>query len=103
VDDRAVTAGGLAEATAMFAARKRAEFPVDEGDDLAREIARVVADRRESTYWLPPSAVKQSGNTMIAGPIFRSWIRRAARSGTLSPNGFHAVCESPEPVKPTRS
>src|SRR5487761_2014804 len=54
-------------------------------------------------YWLPPSAVKQSGNTMIAGPIFFSWMSRAARSGTLSPKGFQPVCPSPEPVNPTRS
>ena len=33
----------------------------------------------ELTYWLPPSAVKQSGNTRITGPIFPSRIRRAAR------------------------
>src|SRR6185436_17209384 len=57
----------------------------------------------ELTYWLPPSAVKQSGNTMIAGPIFPSRMSRAARSGTLSPNGFQFACAGPEPVKPTRS
>ena len=53
-------------------------------------------------YWLPPSAVKQSGKTMIAGPI-RSWMRRAARSGTFSLKFFHPMCESPMPVNPTRS
>src|SRR2546423_9158821 len=40
---------------------------------------------------------------MIAGPIFCSKMSRAARSGTLSPNGFQFACERPEPVKPTRS
>ena len=44
----------------------------------------------EFTYWLPPSAVKQSGKTMIAGPIFPSCTRRAARSGTFSLKFFHA-------------
>jgi hypothetical protein len=57
----------------------------------------------EFTYWLPPSAVKQSGKTMMTGPIFPSRINRAARSGTLSPNGFQLVCDGPEPVNPTRS
>src|SRR5882672_2064709 len=40
---------------------------------------------------------------MIAGPIFCSKMSRAARSGTLSPNGFQLVWARPEPVKPTRS
>jgi hypothetical protein len=57
----------------------------------------------ELTYWLPPSAVKQSGNTRIAEPILPSCIRRAARSGRLSLKFFQARCERPEPVKPTRS
>src|SRR2546422_4674098 len=57
----------------------------------------------EFTYWLPPSAVKQSGKTRIAGPILPSWTSRAARSGTLSLKLFHATCARPEPVNPTRS
>src|SRR5256885_6671734 len=57
----------------------------------------------EFTYWLPPSAVKQSGKTRIAGPILLSWTSRAARSGTLSLKLFHATCARPEPVNPTRS
>src|SRR5216683_2283945 len=57
----------------------------------------------ELTYWLPPSAVKQSGKTISAAPIFRSWIKRATRSGTLSENGFQLACARPEPVNPTRS
>ena len=40
---------------------------------------------------------------MMAGPIFLSWMRRAARSGTLSPKGFQFVCAIPEPVNPTMS
>src|SRR5881394_757409 len=54
-------------------------------------------------YWLPPSAVKQSGNATITGGILRSWIRRAARSGTFSSKLRGAVCMRPVPVKPTRS
>src|SRR3989442_1320529 len=57
----------------------------------------------EFTYWLPPSAVKQSGKTRIAGPILPSWTSRAARSGTLSLKLFQATCARPEPVNPTRS
>jgi hypothetical protein len=57
----------------------------------------------ELTYWLPPSEVKQSAKTTIAGPILRSCTSRATRSGTLSPNGFQLTCARPEPVKPTRS
>ena len=41
-------------------------------------------------YWLPPSAVKQSGKTTIAGAIFSWWMRRAARSGTFSPKPFQS-------------
>src|SRR2546428_2191945 len=52
---------------------------------------------------MPPSAVKQSGKTRIAGPILPSWTSRAARSGTLSLKLFHATCARPEPVNPTRS
>src|SRR2546421_628390 len=57
----------------------------------------------EFTYWLPPSAVKQSGKTMMAEPIAFSCTRRAARSGTFSLKFFHATWASPEPVKPTMS
>src|SRR5437660_2519906 len=57
----------------------------------------------EFTYWLPPSAVKQSGKTRIAGPIAFSCTRRAARSGTFSLKFFQATCARPEPVKPTMS
>ena len=45
VDDRAVAAGGFAEAAAVLAAGEGAEFAVDEGDDFAREVVGVVADR----------------------------------------------------------
>src|SRR6185436_236837 len=45
VDDRAVAARGLAEAAATLPARERAELAVDERNDLAREVVRVVADR----------------------------------------------------------
>ncbi len=54
-------------------------------------------------YWLPPSAVKQSGNTTMHGGMRRSCTRRAARSGTFSLKLFHATCDSPEPVNPTMS
>ena len=57
----------------------------------------------EFTYWLPPSAVKQSGNTRITGPILPSCTSRAARSATFSLNGFQFRCARPVPVKPTRS
>ena len=40
---------------------------------------------------------------MIAGPIFFSWMRRAARSGTFSPKGFQLVWLAPLPMNPTRS
>src|SRR4051812_35704918 len=46
VQDRAVAARGLAEAAAMLAAGERAEFAVDERDDLARQIVGVIADGR---------------------------------------------------------
>ena len=45
VDDRAVAAGGLAEAAAVLPARERAETAVNEGNDLAREVVGVVSDR----------------------------------------------------------
>src|SRR3954447_24295232 len=54
-------------------------------------------------YWLPPSAVKQSGKTMIAGAIFFCSTSRAARSGTFSPKLFQLVWLGPPPTKPTRS
>ncbi len=46
VDDGPVTSGRFAEAAAVLAARERAELAVDEGDDLAREVIRIVTDRR---------------------------------------------------------
>ena len=46
VNDRPVTAGRLAEASAMLPRSKRTEFAVDERNDLARQVIRVVADRR---------------------------------------------------------
>ena len=46
VDHRPVAAGRFSEAAAMLAACKRAEFPVDKRNDLARQIVSVVADRR---------------------------------------------------------
>ncbi len=52
----------------------------------------------ELMYWLPPRAVKQSGNTMMAAPMRRWWIRRAARSGTFSSKLRQAVWDGPEPV-----
>src|SRR5258708_14254162 len=45
VEDRAVAPRGFAEAAAVLAAREGAELAVDEGDDLAREVVGVVADR----------------------------------------------------------
>ena len=54
-------------------------------------------------YWLPPSAVKQSGKTTIAGAIFFWWMSRAARSGTFSPKPFQLVWLAPLPMKPTKS
>src|SRR3990172_3078337 len=45
VEDGPVAAGGFAEAAAVLAAGEGAEFAVHEGDDLAREVVGVVADR----------------------------------------------------------
>jgi len=76
----------------MFATGQRAKFAVDEGKRISRrEIVGVVADRGEFTYWLPPSAVKQSGKTKIARPHLLLANQSAARSGTLSPNGLQLV------------
>src|SRR3954453_20152261 len=46
VEDRAVAAGGLAEAAAVLARGESAEFAVEEGNDLAREVVGVIPDRR---------------------------------------------------------
>ena len=40
---------------------------------------------------------------MIAGGIFSSAMSRATRSGTFSLKFFHAMCDRPDPVKPTMS
>src|SRR4051812_21485860 len=45
VEDRAVAAGGLAEAAAVLARGEGVELAVDEGDDLAGEVVGVVTDR----------------------------------------------------------
>src|SRR5258705_13499697 len=46
VDDRAVAAGGLSEATAVLARGEGAELAIDEGNDLLRQVVGVRADRR---------------------------------------------------------
>src|SRR5712691_3335099 len=45
VEDRGVAAGGFSEAAAVLASGERPELAVDERNDLAREIVRVIADR----------------------------------------------------------
>ena len=103
VDDRAVAAGRLAEAAAMLAAGQRAEFAVDERNDLAREVVGVVADRGRVHVLVAAERGEAVGKDEDRRPHLRSRISRATRSGTLSPNGFQLVCARPEPVKPTRS
>src|SRR5712692_4648126 len=45
VEDRAVAARGFSEAAAVLAGGERPELTVDEGNDLAREVVGVIADR----------------------------------------------------------
>src|SRR5207244_7230342 len=44
VDDRAVAAGCFSDAAAVLGRGERPELAVDEWNDLAREIVRVIAD-----------------------------------------------------------
>src|ERR1700736_3677156 len=45
VDDRAISARRLSEAAAMLAASERPKLAIDKGNDLAREIVRVISGR----------------------------------------------------------
>ena len=62
VDDRAVSAGGLAEAAAMLARGERAEFAIDEGYDLAHEIVGIAADRAGIDVLVPAQAREAVGH-----------------------------------------
>src|SRR5438309_157423 len=57
----------------------------------------------EFMYWLPPSRVKQSGKATTSGGMRSSPISRSSRSGRFSRKPTQFVCDSPLPVKPTRS
>ncbi len=46
MDDGAIPAGRLAEQAAVIARGKRAEFAIDERNELARQVVRIAADRR---------------------------------------------------------
>src|SRR5207247_6200705 len=68
MDNRAITTRRLAEAAAVRAAAKRAHLAIDERNQLAREIVRVVADRRGVDVLIAAERCETVGEDDDRGP-----------------------------------
>ena len=103
VDDRAVAARGLAEAAAVIARGERAELAIDEGDELARQIIGVIADRRGVDVLVAAERREAIGKNEDRRPHPAIVDQPRGALGHVVGEGRQPVWARPEPVNPTRS